>query len=113
MTAIQILRRQRKSWVSNDFAKAFPGMIKKIHGKNQMNTNCTTYHIRIDSVLKILYPLSNGWLNRTRLYTKSQIRMRQAFCDMVSYCGTMGFIENIQGGFQLTGKGESFLKMFQ
>ena len=120
--------KKRLTYVPKGIIKAIPSMM--IERKNTSSTDnilkIKTRQFDILAILKLLYAVKNKPLGFSRLYEKSQIRMKKSFLNYLHLVSSRGFIIKTQlekqqymlenprerVSYHLTDDGKNLLKLF-
>ena len=120
--------KKRLTYVPNEIIEAIPSMM--VERKNTPLTDnilkIKTHQFDILAILKLLYAVKNEPLGFSRLYEKSQIRMKKSFLNYLDLVLSRGFIIKTQlekeqympenprqrVSYHLTDNGKNLLKLF-
>ena len=90
--------KKRLTYVPNEIIEAIPSMM--VERKNTPLTDnilkIKTHQFDILAILKLLYAVKNEPLGFSRLYEKSQIRMKKSFLNYLDLVLSRGFITKTQ-----------------
>ena len=104
------------SKVPNEIVEIYPYFIGQIVGQDDSNTRIKGREFYVMSILKILYPLSQGDKTFQELYNCSTFGYKKGFLNYLDMCKTFGFIEKNKLSYymwyRITEKGKIFLELF-